>query len=162
MTTDEFRRAIHATLDLKLNFEQAAEAMRTLTTASRKTAEIVAEWSKSPRGAAILKAMKGQERYEKRMNRQRAEAKPIAERKESLPPNPRLVYDMKRLRDKRAAEIERDLAEQGRRTQMTSLPLPAPEPITIVNASTSAEYDVEKLGVRMDGGVDVVAVKLKP
>jgi hypothetical protein len=30
---------------------------------------------------------------------------------------------------------------------------------TIVNASTSVEYDVEKLGLRMDGGVDVVARK---
>jgi hypothetical protein len=158
MTTAEFQRAIRATLDLYITFEQAAEAMRTLSTASRQTADVIAEWSRSARGAKMLKAMKGQQRYEKRMNRQRAEAEPLTGRRTPLPPNPRLAYDAKRLREKRAAEIERVLDEQGRRTQMTSLPVP--EPITIQNASTGAEYDVEKLGVRMDGGVDVVARKV--
>ena len=191
MTTAEFRRATTAILGFTLTFEQATEAMRTLVTASRRTADVVAEWAKSARGAAVLKAIKGQERYEKRMARHRVEhgkppvrllaegpvdviqtwstPLPSSRKAGNTQPNPRLLYDLKRLREKRAGEIEResragemarDLDAQGKRTRQTSLPVPVAEPITIQNASTGAKYDVEKLGVRMDGGVDVEARKV--
>jgi hypothetical protein len=45
----------------------------------------------------------------------------------------RELYDTKRIREKHAREIERDLRAQGERTRLTSMPLdapqtPAPEP----------------------------------
>jgi len=45
----------------------------------------------------------------------------------------RILYDAKRIREKRAREIERDRRAQGKRTRLTSMPLdapqaPAPEP----------------------------------
>src|SRR5450759_1697500 len=43
------------------------------------------------------------------------------------PVSARELYDAKRIREKRAREIERDLRAQGERTRLTSLPLDAPQ-----------------------------------
>jgi hypothetical protein len=45
---------------------------------------------------------------------------------------PRILYDAKCIREKRAREIERDLRAQGKQTQLTSLPLDAPQTPALV------------------------------
>lgn len=268
MTTTEFQRAAETILGIKLTSEQSEDAMRQLTTAYRRAADVIVEWSKSARGSAVLKAMKGQERYERKMKRQRARsstdrvyenenlrhmqtaetiscvhAKPLqarrpeplvssvpcpppaaplqvppavfsqegtttqagaggickssenetvrglrkdipairdglrslpgkeevfgisgrgdwqllndsrrdpkvrcrlcelSSRKNVRPPNPRIAYDLQRLREKRAADIERGLREQARRTRvMTSLPV---EPPQLIPVASQADFDRE-------------------
>lgn len=121
-------KATEQTLGIRLTLEQAALAIRecgaSFDSFSRTAAEVIAEWTKTPKGRAILKRTRGEARYAKRVARKGMGAKPapLPAVRKTPPPSDRFLT-------------------HALLTRMKQLPKPKGTRVTVANTAPSASYD---------------------